>query len=169
MKNLKESFQGIVESPILIISVPPWRNFCWRSRGSSAASSVSPTFSRSTQRPKRTAFSSVRRKFFSVSFVVSMPFSARWGSLPMFLMKRFAWPWGSMSSGKRLARDMMMPFSTLDASCGRPQMVQVRMATASARVWRMSQPSVWGSWSSRSVSCQSRVSSLRKSGVKGPL
>lgn len=48
------------------------------------------TFSSSTHLPKRIPFSRVLKKFLSVSLITSMPFREKLGSLPIFLMYRFA-------------------------------------------------------------------------------
>ena len=61
-------------------------NFCCRRIGSSAASSSSAMFSSTTHFPNRMPFSSVRRKFLSLSFVTSMPWMLKSLSLPMALM-----------------------------------------------------------------------------------
>jgi hypothetical protein len=43
-------------------------------------------FSKRTQRPKRTPFSNVRKKFLSLNLITSMSFAQIAVSLPMFLM-----------------------------------------------------------------------------------
>ena len=65
--------------------------------------------------------------------------------------------------------DMMIPFSTDDASCGRPQIVQVRIATGSASVFVMVQPSMCGTESSSKRVCQWSVMPFLKVGVKAPV
>ena len=107
------------------MSCPPCLKTARRRMGSSAAPSSSAMFSRAPIFQKRTPFSRLRRKFLSVSLIMSIPFSAK--SLPMFLMYRLACPCGSMQSGQRLAADMTIPFSMLTWSEGRPQMFQLRM------------------------------------------
>jgi len=90
MISLKSAWYGIVFSPSLIISWPPDLNFCWSKMGSSAASSVSPMFSNSAHLPKRTACSSVLKKFFSESEMTSKPFLQHSRSRPRLRTKRFA-------------------------------------------------------------------------------
>ena len=74
-----------------------------------------------------------------------------------------------MSSGNRRALLMMIPFSTDDASCGRPQIVQVRIATGSASVFVMVQPSACGTDNSSRRVCQWSVMPFRNVGVNAPV
>ena len=71
----------------------------------------------------------------------------------MFLMYLFAWPCGSIKRGNRRALDIIMPFSTDDASCGSPQIVQVRIATGSASVFVMLHPPCAGLKAPRACVC----------------
>lgn len=150
------------------MSDPPCLNFCCSKMGSSAASSFSPTFSSSTHRPKRRPFSRLRRKFLSLCFTTSSPFSAMDASLPRFLMKRLAWPWGSISSGQRRAVAMMMPLSMLCVSVGRPASVQLRSCTGSPSTPSTEQLGVCGMPMAASCSRHSALSCCRNSGVNAP-
>lgn len=101
-----------------------------------ATGELTCTFSRSTHRPKRMPFSRVLKKFLSVSLITSMPLVENIGSLPIFLMYRFAWPCAvdgdqsglcpanptvdrqgasTHASGGTKARDGCLPHSSLNA------------------------------------------------------
>ena len=70
-----------------------WTKVCLRRMGSSAGSSVSARSSRSTGSPTRTAFSSVRRKFWSVNLMTFKPFLASRLRIQRLACKiEIAWP-----------------------------------------------------------------------------
>ena len=134
---MKSGWYGITESPIFITSLPPCLKVCFKSTGSSAGSSASNTFSITTGLPKRTAFSSVRKKSLSLGLHTSHPASAS-----MFLIHLFAWVCGSMQSGHRRECERMIPFSLDTRSAGRPCTCQPRSLTASAITFPTVAPSV---------------------------
>mmetsp|Transcript_3424 Transcript_3424/g.8506 ORF Transcript_3424/g.8506 Transcript_3424/m.8506 type:complete len:308 (-) Transcript_3424:797-1720(-) len=144
--------------------LPPCLKVCFSRIGSSAASSDSPMFSSSTARPKRTPFSSVRRKSFSLSFTTSSPCSRS-----MFFTHLLACPCGSIISGQRRALNRMMPFSTLTPSVGSPAIFHARTCTGSWSVLMMLVPGVCGMDSRSIIAIQSVSRSARYTGVKGPL
>lgn len=102
----------------------PCLNLCCSSSGSRAASKVSPIFSSNTQRPNRTPFSSVRKKFLSLIFTTSKSFVQIVQSLPIIFMYLLACPWGSINNGYLRPFSIIIPFSTEWESDGRPHNVQ---------------------------------------------
>ena len=77
------------------------------------------------------------------------------------LRKRLACPCGSIMSGQRLVIDMMMPFSTLNASAGRPSIFHWRTLTGSAKILLSEQSAVYRMPTFLSCASHSLVSEAR--------
>ena len=146
----------------------PCLNFCWSSNGSRAASSDSKIFSNNTHRPNRTPFSRVRKKFLSLIFITSISFVQKEESFPIFLIYRFAWPWGSINNGYLRPWAIIIPFSTEWESLGKPNIVHCLIATGSDKVDRRLHPVECGISSTTNWVCQLLTIFKRKSGVNTP-
>mmetsp|Transcript_139279 Transcript_139279/g.362084 ORF Transcript_139279/g.362084 Transcript_139279/m.362084 type:complete len:218 (-) Transcript_139279:9076-9729(-) len=133
--------------------------------GSSAGSRLMPMFSKRIHFPNWIPNSNVLRKFFSLNLHTSMPVSV---SLPMFLMYLFACRCGSIISGHRLERSMMMPFSIESASFGREATTHCWILTGSPSTENMLQPSLCAMSFLTSSDRQSSSLWVRMAEVKGP-
>lgn len=86
----------------------------------------------------------------------------------MFLIHRFACPWGSIISGQRVPRVVITPFSVEKLSAGRPRMFQSRTSEGSAMNSEKEKPAEAGMFRSTIKGVQAPHRAWRYSLGKGP-
>lgn len=108
------------------------------STGSRVASMSEPRFSMMSAWPFTMAVSTVLSHFFCVSWITTRSFFS------FSLSHLMPWVCGSMMSGQRLQLLMMLPFSTLILSLGRPWLIIWDVRLSSVIMSSGSEPGVMG-------------------------